>query len=135
MLLQVRQCCEEKMVAAHVTWLHAEADTMIENERRKDLSLLYPLLRPLPAGLVPLVQKLTHHITQEGLQAIGPLQGDNVCFFVKFVAKILDQNVKIFWYFSDPYFICRKYIGSTHKVLVHDKGSVQRRSGVHRCFR
>lgn len=66
------------MVAAQANWLHTEAKTMIENERRRDLSLLYPLLRPLPSGLTPLVQKLTQHITQQGLQAIGPLQGENV---------------------------------------------------------
>lgn len=66
------------MVAAQANWLHAEAKAMIENERRQDLSLLYPLLRPLPMGLAPLVQKLTQHITQQGLQAIGPLQGENV---------------------------------------------------------
>lgn len=66
------------MVAAHLSWLHAEAEAMIQNERRWDLSLLYALLRPLPSGLAPLVQKFTQHITQQGLQAIGPLQGENV---------------------------------------------------------
>jgi cullin 2 len=78
MNIQVRQCCEEKMVAAHVAWLHTEVDAMVENERRKDLSLIYPLLRPLPTGLAHLVHKLTQHITNEGLQAIGSLQGENV---------------------------------------------------------
>ena len=66
------------MVAAHVAWLHTEVDAMVENERRKDLSLIYPLLRPLPSGLQHLVQKFTEHITNEGLQAIGSLQGENV---------------------------------------------------------
>lgn len=66
------------MIATHVTWLHTEAKSMIENERRRDLSLLYPLLRPIPSGLTPLVQKLTEHITQQGLQAIESLQGENV---------------------------------------------------------
>lgn len=66
------------MVNAQASWLHTEAKIMIENESRRDLSLLYPLLKPLPSGLSPLVQKLTQHITQQGLQAIGPLQGENV---------------------------------------------------------
>ena len=77
-VLQVRQCCEEKMIATHVAWLHTEAEIMIENEHRRNLSLLYPLLMPIPSGLAPLVQKLTQHITQQGMQAIGSLQGDNV---------------------------------------------------------
>lgn len=66
------------MIASHMTWLHAEAENMIENECKRDLSLLYPLLRPLPVGLTPLVQKLTEHITQQGLKAIGNIQGENV---------------------------------------------------------
>jgi len=77
-LLQVRACCEDKMVAAHVDLLHSEAEMMIKNESRRDLALLYPLLRSLPGGLDPLVQHLTRHITLQGLQAIGPLQGENV---------------------------------------------------------
>lgn len=78
MILQVRECCEQKMIATNVQWLHAEAEVMIEKERKKDLALLYPLLMPLTNGLTPLVHKLTQHITQQGLCAIGPLQGDKV---------------------------------------------------------
>ncbi|XP_012254401.1 cullin-2 [Athalia rosae] len=89
---KVRQCCQEKMVAAHVVWLHTEAESMVENERRDDLSLLYPLLRPLPSGLAPLIRKLTDHITQQGLQAVGTLQGDNV--HTQFVESILDVHTK-----------------------------------------
>lgn len=68
------------MVAAQIAWLHSEAQSMISNERKRDLSLLYPLLRPLQSGLTPLVQNLTAHITQQGLKAIGSLQGENVNF-------------------------------------------------------
>ncbi|XP_046838772.1 cullin-2 [Vespa velutina] len=89
---KVSQCCEEKMVAAHLSWLHAEAEAMIQNERRWDLSLLYALLRPLPSELAPLVQKFTQHITQQGLQAIGPLQGENV--YTQFVESMLDVHTK-----------------------------------------
>lgn len=89
---KVSQCCEEKMVAAHLSWLHAEAEAMIQNERKWDLKLLYALLRPLPSGLAPLVQKFTQHITQQGLQAIGPLQGENV--YIQFVESILDVHTK-----------------------------------------
>lgn len=73
------------MVAAHVAWLHSELEAMVENERKRDLSLIYPLLRPLPQGLSSLIQKLTEHITQEGLQAIGSLQGDNVNIYRIFI--------------------------------------------------
>ncbi|XP_029039032.1 cullin-2 isoform X2 [Osmia bicornis bicornis] len=89
---KVRQCCEEKMIATHIAWLHAEAESMIENERRRDLSLLYPLLRPIPSGLTPLLQKFTQHITQQGLQAIGSLQGENV--HIQFVESMLDVHHK-----------------------------------------
>ncbi|XP_051172711.1 cullin-2 [Leptopilina boulardi] len=89
---KVRRCCEEKMVAAHLTWLHAEVDAMIQNERRRNLALLYPLLRPLPNGLGALVQKLTEHIINEGLKAIGSLQGENV--HTQFVESMLVVHSK-----------------------------------------
>ncbi|KAF7995688.1 hypothetical protein HCN44_006795 [Aphidius gifuensis] len=89
---KVRICCEQKMVAAHVVWLHAEAELMIEQERKRDLSLLYPLLKTLTNGLGPLVQKLTKHITQKGLEAIGTLQSDNC--HIQFVESMLDVHNK-----------------------------------------
>lgn len=89
---KVRQCCEEKMIAAHVTWLHTEAESMVEQEHRRNLSLLYPLLRPLPGALTPVIQKLTQHITQQGLNAIGHLQGDTI--HIQFVEGMLDVHSK-----------------------------------------
>ncbi|XP_057320792.1 cullin-2 [Microplitis mediator] len=89
---KVRQCCEEKMIAAHVTWLHTEAESMVEQEHRRNLSLLYPLLRPLPGALTPVISKLTQHITQQGLNAIGHLQGDTI--HLHFVEGILDVYYK-----------------------------------------
>ncbi|KAK0166523.1 hypothetical protein PV328_004935 [Microctonus aethiopoides] len=89
---KVRHCCEDKMVTAHVAWLHTEAELMIEKERKRDLSLLYPLLRPLPGALTPLIQKIISHITLQGLNAIGNLQGDNV--HIQFVESMLDVHTK-----------------------------------------
>ena len=86
------------MVAAHLTWLHAEVDAMIQHERRRDLALLYPLLRPLPNGLAPLVQKLTQHITNEGLKAIGSLQGENVRLICNYNYNYNPQSIKILIY-------------------------------------
>lgn len=81
LLLQVRECCEKKMIAAQASWLHTEAEAMIKTENIRGLALLYPLLKPLPGGLDPLIQKLTQHIIQQGLNAIGSLQGENVSVY------------------------------------------------------
>lgn len=89
---KVRLCCEDKMVAAHLAWLHTESELMIDKERTRDLSLLYPLLRPLPGALVPVVQKLTQHITQQGQNAIGNLQGENV--HTQFTESMLEVHIK-----------------------------------------
>lgn len=78
----MRQCCEEKMIAVHATWLHTESQAMITSERKKDLFLIYPLLKPLASGISLLAQKFTEHVTQQGIQAIGPLQGENVNIFI-----------------------------------------------------
>lgn len=69
---------------------------MIEYERKRDLSLLYPLLRPLPSGLTTLVQKFTEHITQQGLQAISSLQGENVRNMT--ILNVILFSMKLFYY-------------------------------------
>ncbi|XP_014214129.1 cullin-2 [Copidosoma floridanum] len=111
---KVRQCCEEKMVAAHVTWLDTEVDAMVQHERRKDLALIYPLLRPLPGGLSHLIQKLTAHVTNEGLQAIGSLQGENV--HTQFVESMLDVHSKYSELIKDLFKGDQAFIGALDKA-------------------
>ncbi|EFN65730.1 Cullin-2 [Camponotus floridanus] len=111
---KVRACCEEKMVDAQADWLHAEAEIMIKNESKRDLALLYPLLRPLPGGLDPLVQKLTQHITQQGLQAIGPLQGENV--YTQFVESMLNVHSKYSELIRDVFKGDQSFVGALDKA-------------------
>lgn len=111
---KVRACCEEKMVDAQADWLHAEAEIMIKNESKRDLALLYPLLRPLPGGLDPLVQKLTRHITQQGLQAIGPLQGENV--YTQFVESMLNVHSKYSDLIRDVFKGDQSFVGALDKA-------------------
>lgn len=84
------------MIATHVSWFHWEGKRMIEHERKRDLSLLYPLLRPLPSGLTALVQKFTEHITQQGLQAISSLQEENVRNMT--ILNVILFSMKLFYY-------------------------------------
>ncbi|XP_072747858.1 cullin-2 [Anoplolepis gracilipes] len=111
---KVRACCEEKMVDAQADWLHTEAENMIKNESKRDLALLYPLLRPLPGGLDPLVQKLTRHITQQGLQAIGPLQGENV--YTQFVESMLNVHAKYSELIRDVFKGDQSFVGALDKA-------------------
>lgn len=111
---KVWQCCEEKMVEAHIAWLHGEAENMIANERRRDLALLYPLLRPLPSGLTPLVQKLTQHITEQGLRAISLLQGENV--HTQFVETSLDVHTKYSELIKDVFKSDQAFVGALDKA-------------------
>ncbi|XP_066597628.1 cullin-2 [Prorops nasuta] len=113
-LPKVKQCYGEKMVQAHVTWLHAEAESMIVNERRRDLALLYPLLRPLQGALAPLAIKLTQHITEQGLQAIGPLQGENV--HIQFVENMLEVHAKYSELIKDVFKGDQAFVGALDKA-------------------
>lgn len=69
---------QDRMVADHLSTMHAETGTMVCSERTRDLSNMYTLLRPVPNGLSQLVHHLKEHIKQQGLQAITNLKGDNV---------------------------------------------------------
>lgn len=113
-LPKVRHCCEENMIAAHKSWFYVEAESMIKNERSRDLALLYPLLRPLPHGLTPLVQKLTQHITQQGLEAIIPLQGENV--HIDFVETTLSVHAKYSEMLKDVFKSDQAFVGALDKA-------------------
>lgn len=69
---------QDRMVADHLSTVHAETSSMVTAERTRDLSNMYTLLRPVPGGLSQLVHHLKDHIKQQGLQAITNLKGDNV---------------------------------------------------------
>lgn len=113
-VLKVKRCCEEKMITAHLAWLHAEAEAMIENERRWDLTLLYSLLRTLPYGLAPLIRKFMEHITQQGLQAITPLQGENI--HTQFVESILVVHAKYSELIKDVFKSDQAFINALDKA-------------------
>jgi cullin 2 len=66
------------MVADHLTFLHGECKAMVQEERRKDLSNMYPLLRSVKDGIGVLITKLHEHIKTQGLETVRGLKGDNV---------------------------------------------------------
>ncbi len=78
---KVTEECQQHLVGAHLQLFHAECPSMIRNSRRKDLTSLYSLLKPLRGALTPVAHDLRVHIEQEGLEAIKGLQGDGVSHF------------------------------------------------------
>lgn len=91
-LLKVRQKCEQHMVAEHLSFLYSECSAMVQNERRKDLANMYPLLKSVSNGVSVLVETVLEHIRQQGLQAIGNLRGDNTP--TQFVESMLKVHAK-----------------------------------------
>jgi len=75
---KVRARCEQHMVADHLTILHGECKTMVHEERRKDLSNIYPLLRSVKDGIGILIAELLEHIKAQGLETVRGLKGENV---------------------------------------------------------
>jgi cullin 2 len=66
------------MVADHLAFLHGECTTMVREERRKDLSNMYPLLRSVKDGIGILITELREHIKAQGLETVRGLKGENV---------------------------------------------------------
>lgn len=61
-----------------MAFLHGECTTMVREERRKDLSNMYPLLRSVKDGIGILITELLEHIKAQGLETVRGLKGDNV---------------------------------------------------------
>lgn len=61
------------MVAEHLQFLYSECTTMVQEERRKDLANMYPLLKSVSNGVTVLVDTVLDHIKSQGLQVCGIL--------------------------------------------------------------
>lgn len=71
------------MVADHLSFLHGECKAMVNQERKKDLANMYPLLRSISSGVSVLIGHVMDHIKQQGLEAVTGLRGDNVSITVR----------------------------------------------------
>lgn len=80
---------QERMVADHIQFLHAACEEMVQSERRKDLSNMYVLLKPIRNGLTFLIDKVENYIRRTGLEAVQDLKGENVpCMFVESMLEV-----------------------------------------------
>ncbi|BFZ01433.1 hypothetical protein BsWGS_04472 [Bradybaena similaris] len=73
---KVTQEVQARMVADIIDFLHGECKEMVEHEKRKDLTNLYILLKPIHKGLDTLVKEVETHIKQQGMQSVLSLQND-----------------------------------------------------------
>lgn len=55
------------MVAEHLQFLYSECNGMVQNERKKDLSNMYDLLKSVQNAMVVLVDTVLDHIKTQGL--------------------------------------------------------------------
>lgn len=55
------------MVAEHLQFLYSECMNMVQEERRKDLSNMYDLLKSVQHAMVVLVDTVLDHIKTQGL--------------------------------------------------------------------
>lgn len=56
------------MVAEHLHFLYSECNAMVQEERRKDLANMYPLLKSVSNGVSVLVETVLDHIRNQGLK-------------------------------------------------------------------
>uniref|UniRef100_A0A6I8QNP0 Cullin-2 n=1 Tax=Xenopus tropicalis TaxID=8364 RepID=A0A6I8QNP0_XENTR len=84
--------CQQRMVADHLQFLHAECHNIIRQERRSDMANMYTLLRAVSNGLPHMIQELQNHIHDEGLRAISNLSQENMP--TQFVESVLEVHSK-----------------------------------------
>ncbi|CAL1537603.1 unnamed protein product [Lymnaea stagnalis] len=83
---KVTQEVQTRMVADIIDFLHGECKDMVEQEKRKDLTNLYILLKPIHKGLEVLVREVEGHIKQQGMQSVLSLKNDPA--FVEAMLKV-----------------------------------------------
>ncbi|XP_063159508.1 cullin-2 isoform X3 [Candoia aspera] len=99
--------CQQRMVADHLQFLHAECHNIIRQEKRNDMANMYTLLHAVPSGLPHMIQELQNHIHDEGLRATSNLSQENaltsvvnyrepksICKAPELLAKYCDNLLK-----------------------------------------
>uniref|UniRef100_A0A1B6HVB3 Cullin-2 n=1 Tax=Homalodisca liturata TaxID=320908 RepID=A0A1B6HVB3_9HEMI len=111
---KVRSRCELHMVADHLSFLHGECESMVQQERHSDLRNMYPLLRSVSGGVQVLITHVMNHIKQQGLEAVTGLRGDNV--HSQFVESMLSVHKKYKALIQDVFLNDQSFLGALDKA-------------------
>nr|XP_045006316.1 cullin-2 isoform X2 [Jaculus jaculus] len=88
--------CQQRMVADHLQFLHAECHHIIRQEKKNDMANMYVLLRAVSTGLPHMIQELQNHIHDEGLRATSNLTQENMpTLFVESVLEVHGKFVQL----------------------------------------
>uniref|UniRef100_A0A1B6DHH6 Cullin-2 n=1 Tax=Clastoptera arizonana TaxID=38151 RepID=A0A1B6DHH6_9HEMI len=112
--VKVRNRCELHMVADHLEFLHGECKAMVIQERKKDLSNMYPLLKSIANGVNVLIDHVREHIKQQGLEAVTGLRGDNV--HTQFVESMLGVHKKYKELIQEVFHSDQSFMGALDKA-------------------
>ncbi|CAG0919494.1 unnamed protein product [Notodromas monacha] len=112
---KVTEECQRHLVGAHLELFHSECPAMIQQDRRKDLSMLYNLLKPIRGALHPVAQELRIHIESAGLDSIKGLQGDGVPG--GFVESLLEVHDRYSLMIKEVFFADQVFTGALDKAF------------------
>ncbi|EPQ12193.1 Cullin-2 [Myotis brandtii] len=88
--------CQQRMVADHLQFLHAECHNIIRQEKKNDMANMYALLRAVSTGLPHMIQELQNHVHDEGLRATSNLTQENMpTLFVESVLEVHGKFVQL----------------------------------------
>ncbi|KAJ8313728.1 hypothetical protein KUTeg_008289 [Tegillarca granosa] len=106
--------CQQRMIADHLQFLHGECKDMVKQERRKDLSHMYQLLKPIHGGLGVLILEVETHIKQTGLAAVKNLKGENIP--AQFVESMLEVHQKYTELIQSVFQTDQQFVGALDKA-------------------
>ncbi|XP_036166173.1 cullin-2-like isoform X2 [Myotis myotis] len=84
--------CQQRMVADHLQFLHAECHNIIRQEGKNGLANMYVLLHAVSTGLPHMIQELQNHVHDEGLRATSNLPQENMP--TRFLESVLEVHGK-----------------------------------------
>ncbi|XP_028607157.1 cullin-2 isoform X1 [Lacerta agilis] len=112
--------CQQRMVADHLQFLHAECHNIIRQEKRngkdiQDMANMYTLLHAVPSGLPHMIQELQNHIHDEGLRATSNLSQENMP--TQFVESVLEVHSKFVQLISSVLNGDQRFMSALDKAL------------------
>ena len=123
---KVREECENRMIADHLTLLHSECKNMVLSEAHKDLKNMYLLLKNVKDGLPVFIKEIQSYITDTGLSNVASYlapndQSTSALELIKdsptyFVENVLDVHRKFSKLIKDVFNCDQQFIRALDKA-------------------
>ncbi|TPX37950.1 hypothetical protein SeMB42_g06778 [Synchytrium endobioticum] len=114
---KIIQVVEQQYIAAHQQRIHAQFESMVENERAIDCSMAYSLLSRIPNGVDPLLLIFENYIASLGKSMVARLGAAVAKDPREYVESLMDLQTKYVTFANDVFRADAAFVAAVDKAF------------------